>query len=63
MLWRSSFLGFVFFFLQLFDVDEDGFITEEEFSTILQASLGVPDLDVSGLFKEIAQGDSVSYGE
>uniref|UniRef100_A0ABI0NNP7 Lysophosphatidylcholine acyltransferase 2 n=1 Tax=Bos taurus TaxID=9913 RepID=A0ABI0NNP7_BOVIN len=48
---------------KLFDVDEDGFITEEEFSTILQASLGVPDLDVSGLFKEIAQGDSVSYEE
>ncbi|XP_072823488.1 lysophosphatidylcholine acyltransferase 2 isoform X2 [Vicugna pacos] len=47
---------------KLFDVDEDGFITEEEFSTILQASLGVPDLDVSGLFKEIAHGDSVSYG-
>lgn len=63
LLWRSSFLGFIFFFLQLFDVDEDGFITEEEFSTILQASLGVPDLDVSGLFKEIAQGDSISYGE
>ena len=63
LLWRSSFLGLIFFFLQLFDVDEDGFITEEEFSTILQASLGVPDLDVSGLFKEIAQGDSVSYGE
>ncbi|XP_036997432.2 lysophosphatidylcholine acyltransferase 2 isoform X1 [Artibeus jamaicensis] len=48
---------------KLFDVDEDGSITEEEFSTILQASLGVPDLDVSGLFKEIAQGDSVSYEE
>uniref|UniRef100_A0A9L0R471 Lysophosphatidylcholine acyltransferase 2 n=1 Tax=Equus caballus TaxID=9796 RepID=A0A9L0R471_HORSE len=48
---------------KLFDVDEDGHITEEEFSTILQASLGVPDLDVSGLFKEIAQGDSVSYEE
>ncbi|XP_028333489.1 lysophosphatidylcholine acyltransferase 2 isoform X3 [Physeter macrocephalus] len=48
---------------KLFDVDEDGFITEEEFATILQASLGVPDLDVSGLFKEIAQGDSVSYEE
>ncbi|KAI4571834.1 hypothetical protein MJG53_013940 [Ovis ammon polii x Ovis aries] len=48
---------------KLFDVDEDGFITEEEFSTILQASLGVPDLDVSGLFKEIAQGDSISYEE
>uniref|UniRef100_A0A9L0SXX4 Lysophosphatidylcholine acyltransferase 2 n=1 Tax=Equus caballus TaxID=9796 RepID=A0A9L0SXX4_HORSE len=50
-------------FDRLFDVDEDGHITEEEFSTILQASLGVPDLDVSGLFKEIAQGDSVSYEE
>lgn len=49
--------------LQLFDVDEDGYITEEEFCTILQASLGVPDLNVSGLFREIAQGDSVSYGE
>ncbi|XP_012409646.1 lysophosphatidylcholine acyltransferase 2 isoform X1 [Trichechus manatus latirostris] len=48
---------------KLFDVDEDGYITEEEFSTILQASLGVPALDVSGLFKEIAQGDSVSYEE
>ncbi|XP_005617602.1 lysophosphatidylcholine acyltransferase 2 isoform X2 [Canis lupus baileyi] len=48
---------------KLFDVDEDGYITEEEFSTILQAALGVPDLDVSGLFKEIAQGDSVSYEE
>lgn len=23
----------------------------------------MPDLDVTGLFKEIAQGDSVSYGE
>uniref|UniRef100_A0A8C9HRI4 Lysophosphatidylcholine acyltransferase 2 n=1 Tax=Piliocolobus tephrosceles TaxID=591936 RepID=A0A8C9HRI4_9PRIM len=50
-------------FDRLFDVDEDGYITEEEFSTILQASLGVPDLDVSGLFKEIAQGDSISYEE
>ncbi|XP_004704721.1 lysophosphatidylcholine acyltransferase 2 [Echinops telfairi] len=48
---------------KLFDVDEDGFIREDEFSTILQASLGVPDLDVSGLFKEIAQGDSISYEE
>lgn len=48
---------------KLFDVDEDGYISEEEFSTILQASLGIPELDVSGLFKEIAQGDSVSYEE
>ncbi|XP_055477147.1 lysophosphatidylcholine acyltransferase 2 isoform X2 [Psammomys obesus] len=48
---------------KLFDVDEDGYITEEEFCTILQASLGVPDLDVSGLFREISQGDSVSYEE
>lgn len=51
------------FHLQLFDVDEDGYITEQEFCTILQASLGVPNLDVSGLFREIAHGDSVSYGE
>lgn len=60
---RGWSLRLVFFSLQLFDVDEDGYISEDEFSTILQASLGVPDLDVSGLFKEIAQGDSVSYGE
>ncbi|KAG3257268.1 lysophosphatidylcholine acyltransferase 2 isoform X3 [Ictidomys tridecemlineatus] len=48
---------------KLFDIDEDGYITKEEFSTILQASLGLPNLDVSGLFKEISQGDSVSYEE
>ncbi|XP_019605339.2 lysophosphatidylcholine acyltransferase 2 [Rhinolophus sinicus] len=48
---------------KLFDVDEDGYISEQEFSTILQAALGVPDLDVSGLFKEIAHGDSVSFEE
>ncbi|XP_027725345.1 lysophosphatidylcholine acyltransferase 2 isoform X1 [Vombatus ursinus] len=50
---------------KLFDVDEDGYITEEEFATILQASLGIPDLNVSGLFQEIAKGDSthVSYME
>lgn len=59
----NSTLYFISSFLQLFDVDEDGYITEEEFTTILQAALGVPDLDVSGLFREIAQGDSVSYGE
>lgn len=63
MLWGSSFLPLLSRALQLFDLDEDGYISEDEFSTILQASLGVPDLDVSGLFKEIAQGDSVSYGE
>lgn len=48
---------------KLFDIDEDGYITKEEFATILQASLGLPHLDVSGLFQEIAQGDSVSYEE
>ncbi|XP_074067394.1 lysophosphatidylcholine acyltransferase 2 [Macrotis lagotis] len=50
---------------KLFDVDEDGYITEEEFATILQASLGIPDLNVSGLFREISKGDSthVSYME
>ncbi|XP_062997562.1 lysophosphatidylcholine acyltransferase 2 [Elgaria multicarinata webbii] len=38
---------------QLFDIDEDGFITEDEFALIIRSSLGLPDLDVSHLFKEI----------
>lgn len=34
-------------------MDDDGIITEDEFACILRSSLGVPDLDVSKLFKEI----------
>ncbi|XP_075395846.1 lysophosphatidylcholine acyltransferase 2B-like [Tenrec ecaudatus] len=41
----------------LFDLDKDGFITEQELTTILQAAFGVPDLDVSKLFHEIAGPD------
>uniref|UniRef100_A0A6I8PFH7 Lysophosphatidylcholine acyltransferase 2 n=1 Tax=Ornithorhynchus anatinus TaxID=9258 RepID=A0A6I8PFH7_ORNAN len=50
---------------KLFDVDEDGYITEDEFASILRSSLGVPDLDVCSLFQEIAKGDSahISYEE
>ncbi|KAM5256388.1 lysophosphatidylcholine acyltransferase 2B-like [Ctenodactylus gundi] len=48
---------------RLFDLDEDGFITEQEFTAILRAAFGVPDLNVATLFEEIAGKDSahVSY--
>ena len=48
---------------KLFDLDKDGFITEQELAAILQAAFGVPDLDVSTLFREIAGPDSdhISY--
>lgn len=38
---------------KLFDADEDGLITEDEFTAIMRSSLGVPDLDVSKLFKDM----------
>uniref|UniRef100_A0A8C5WFL9 Lysophosphatidylcholine acyltransferase 2 n=1 Tax=Leptobrachium leishanense TaxID=445787 RepID=A0A8C5WFL9_9ANUR len=38
---------------KLFDVDEDGSITENEFTSLLQSSLGVPNLNVTKLFREI----------
>uniref|UniRef100_A0A8C3WKF2 EF-hand domain-containing protein n=1 Tax=Catagonus wagneri TaxID=51154 RepID=A0A8C3WKF2_9CETA len=48
---------------QLFDLDNDGFITEQELAAILPAAFGVPDLDVSKLFQEIAGQNSecISY--
>uniref|UniRef100_A0A8D0G5F5 Lysophosphatidylcholine acyltransferase 2 n=1 Tax=Sphenodon punctatus TaxID=8508 RepID=A0A8D0G5F5_SPHPU len=50
---------------KLFDVDDDGSITEDEFGCIIRSSLGIPDLDVSNLFKEIETDDSkkLSYAE
>uniref|UniRef100_A0A8C8RIA1 Lysophosphatidylcholine acyltransferase 2 n=1 Tax=Pelusios castaneus TaxID=367368 RepID=A0A8C8RIA1_9SAUR len=50
---------------KLFDSDEDGSITEEQFSCILRSALGVPDLDVSKLFKEIDadKSEKVTYNE
>uniref|UniRef100_A0A674I2H7 Lysophosphatidylcholine acyltransferase 2 n=1 Tax=Terrapene triunguis TaxID=2587831 RepID=A0A674I2H7_9SAUR len=50
---------------KLFDVDDDGSITEDEFACILRSSLGVPDLDVSQLFKEIDTDNSgkIAYNE
>ncbi|XP_077687315.1 lysophosphatidylcholine acyltransferase 2 isoform X1 [Eretmochelys imbricata] len=50
---------------KLFDIDDDGSITEEEFACILRSSLGVPDLGVSQLFKEIDTNNSgtVTYNE
>ncbi|XP_078067034.1 lysophosphatidylcholine acyltransferase 2 [Mustelus asterias] len=41
------------FAFKLFDLDDDGYITEEEFSVLLRSALGVHDLDVSMLFSEI----------
>ncbi|XP_061267210.1 lysophosphatidylcholine acyltransferase 2B-like [Bos javanicus] len=48
---------------KLFDLDKDGFITEQELAAILRAAFGVPDLDVSTLFREIAgpNSDRISY--
>uniref|UniRef100_A0A8C6EH47 EF-hand domain-containing protein n=1 Tax=Moschus moschiferus TaxID=68415 RepID=A0A8C6EH47_MOSMO len=48
---------------KLFDLDKDGFITEQELAAILRAAFGVPDLDVSTLFREIAgpNSDHISY--
>ncbi|KAJ7405041.1 lysophosphatidylcholine acyltransferase 2-like protein [Willisornis vidua] len=50
---------------KLFDMDDDGTITEHEFASIIQSALGVPDLDVSMLFKEIDADETgkVSYDE
>nr|XP_034975254.1 lysophosphatidylcholine acyltransferase 2 [Zootoca vivipara] len=50
---------------QLFDVDEDGIINEDEFSLIMRSALGLPSLDVSNLFKEIDADNSkkLSYEE
>lgn len=41
------------FLLQLFDTDEDGKITLDEFNALLRSALGVSDLDMTKLFKEI----------
>ncbi|KAF3819637.1 hypothetical protein GH733_015146 [Mirounga leonina] len=48
---------------KLFDLDEDGFITEAELATRLRAAFGVPDLDVSRLFQDISgqNSDYISY--
>lgn len=50
---------------QLFDQDDDGTITEKEFACIIQSALGLPDLDVSNLFKEIDADETgkLSYGK
>lgn len=46
-------------------MDEDGTITEDEFACIIQSALGVPELDVSMLFKEIDADETgkLSYGK
>lgn len=39
--------------LQLFDIDEDGEVSLDEFNALLRSALGVPDLDMTKLFNEI----------
>ncbi|XP_064527254.1 lysophosphatidylcholine acyltransferase 2 [Pseudopipra pipra] len=50
---------------KLFDMDDDGTITEKEFASIIQSALGLPELDVSVLFKEIDADETgkLSYDE
>lgn len=50
---------------KLFDMDEDGTITEDEFASVIQSALGLPELDVSVLFKEIDADETgkLSYEE
>lgn len=39
--------------MQLFDTDKDGQITHEEFAGLLRSALGVSDINLAKLFKEI----------
>ncbi|XP_060109762.1 lysophosphatidylcholine acyltransferase 2 [Heteronotia binoei] len=50
---------------KLFDLDDDGVITENEFAAVVRSSLGLPDLDVSKLFEEIDadKTNKLSYEE
>uniref|UniRef100_A0A8B9QFR5 Lysophosphatidylcholine acyltransferase 2 n=1 Tax=Apteryx owenii TaxID=8824 RepID=A0A8B9QFR5_APTOW len=50
---------------KLFDMDDDGTISEDECACIIQSALGVPELDVSKLFKEIDADETgqLSYDE
>ncbi|XP_066493209.1 lysophosphatidylcholine acyltransferase 2 [Tiliqua scincoides] len=50
---------------KLFDIDEDGIISEDEFALVIRSSLGLPHLDVSNLFKEIDadKTNKLSYEE
>ncbi|XP_009082642.1 PREDICTED: lysophosphatidylcholine acyltransferase 2, partial [Acanthisitta chloris] len=50
---------------KLFDMDEDGTITENEFASVIQSALGLHELDVSILFKEIDADETgkLSYDE
>lgn len=39
--------------MQLFDTDKDERITREEFTALLRSALGVSDINMTKLFKEI----------
>lgn len=51
--------------LQLFDTDKDGKITHEEFTALLRSALGVSDLNMTKLFKEIDADSSgfITFGK
>ncbi|MGH0168273.1 UNVERIFIED_CONTAM: hypothetical protein FKN15_054511 [Acipenser sinensis] len=57
--------GTIQMLFKLFDVDDDGRITQEEFTSLLRSSLGVPDLDVTKLFQDIDADSSgkITYTE
>nr|XP_033797322.1 lysophosphatidylcholine acyltransferase 2 isoform X3 [Geotrypetes seraphini] len=50
---------------KLFDIDEDGYITENEFRSILGSSLGLYNIDASQMFHDMDTDESgtVSYDE
>ncbi|XP_037835903.1 lysophosphatidylcholine acyltransferase 2 isoform X2 [Kryptolebias marmoratus] len=50
---------------QLFDTDEDGKITHNEFTALLRSALGVSDLNMTKLFREIDTDSSgfITFGE
>lgn len=49
----------------MFEVEQDGGVTEEELECILHTALGVTELRVSRLFRavDVANGGKVSFGK
>lgn len=58
-------LHFLTFYLQMFEAEEDGAITEMELAVILKTALGVANLSVSHLFTAIDAEDTgkITFGK